>query len=79
MPWHLQILADLSTLFQPEGTDYAHLITSGTPGFSALRAVGRSKNPRLPVLFGGHNLLPLDEIGLNGQILVRRNTPWEVL
>ena len=28
------------------------------------RAVGRSKNPRVPVLFGGHNLLSLIEIGL---------------
>ena len=24
------------TLFQPGGTDYAHLITTGTPGFSDL-------------------------------------------
>ena len=29
-----------------------------------LRAVGRSENPGVPVLFGGHNLLPLVEIGL---------------
>ena len=30
-----QILADQLTLFQPGGTDYAHLvITTGTPGFS---------------------------------------------
>ena len=28
------------------------------------RAVGRSENPGVPVLFGGHNLLPLVEIGL---------------
>ena len=27
VPWHTQILADLLTLFQPGGTDYAHLIT----------------------------------------------------
>ena len=33
MPWHTQILADQLTLFQPGGTDYAHLITAGTPGF----------------------------------------------
>ena len=36
-PWvcqHCQILADHLTLFQPGGTDYAHLITTGTPGFS---------------------------------------------
>ena len=28
------------------------------------RAVGRSENLRIPVLFGGHNLPPLVEIGL---------------
>ena len=27
---------DQLTLFQPGGTDYAHLITTGTPGFSDL-------------------------------------------
>ena len=31
-----QILADQLTLFQPGGTDYAHLIITGTPGFSDL-------------------------------------------
>ena len=31
-----QILADQLTLSQPAGTDYAHLITTGTPGFSDL-------------------------------------------
>ena len=36
VPWHTQILADQLTLFQPRGTDYAHLITTGTPGFSDL-------------------------------------------
>ena len=36
VPWHTQILADQVTLFQPGGTDYAHLITTGTPGFSDL-------------------------------------------
>ena len=29
------------------------------------RAVGRSENPGVPVLFGGHNLPPLVKIGLN--------------
>ena len=29
-----------------------------------LRAVGRSENPGVPVLFGGNNLPPLVEIGL---------------
>ena len=39
VPWHTQILADQLTLFQPGGTlgtDYSHLITTGTPGFSDL-------------------------------------------
>jgi hypothetical protein len=36
VPWHTQILADQLTLFQPGGTDYAHLIATGTPGFSDL-------------------------------------------
>ena len=36
VPWHTQILANQLTLFQPGGTDYAHLITTGTPGFSGL-------------------------------------------
>ena len=36
VPWHTQILADQLTLFQTGGTDYAHLITTGTPGFSDL-------------------------------------------
>ena len=31
-----RILADQLTLFLPGGTDYAHLITIGTPGFSDL-------------------------------------------
>ena len=38
------------TLFQPGGTDYAHLITAGTPGFSDLptalcMTVGRKERP----------------------------------
>ena len=36
VPWHNQILTDQLTQFQPGGTDYAHLITTGTPGFSDL-------------------------------------------
>ena len=36
VPWHTQILADQLTLFQPGGTDYAHLIITGTPWFSDL-------------------------------------------
>ena len=45
VPWHTQILADLLTLFQPWGTDYAHLITTGTPRFSDLpTALGWKEN-----------------------------------
>ena len=36
VPWHTQILADQLTPFQLGGTDYANLITTGTPGFSDL-------------------------------------------
>ena len=36
VPWHTQYLADQLTLFQPGGTDYAHLITTGIPRFSDL-------------------------------------------
>ena len=36
VPWHTQILADQLTLFQPRGTNHAHLITTGTLGFSDL-------------------------------------------
>ena len=36
VPWHTQVLADQLTLFQPGRTDYAHLITTDTPGFSDL-------------------------------------------
>ena len=36
VPWHTQILAGQLTLFQPGGTDYAHLIATGDPGFSDL-------------------------------------------
>ena len=32
--------------------------------YVSVRAVGRSENPGVPVLFGGHNLPPLVEIGL---------------
>ena len=40
VPWHTQILADQLTLNQTAGgTDYAHLITTGTPGFSDLTTV----------------------------------------
>ena len=36
VPWHPQILVDQLTLSQPEGADYVHHITTGTPGFSDL-------------------------------------------
>ena len=41
VPWHTQSLADHLTLFQPRGTNYAHLITNGTSGFSDLPAALR--------------------------------------
>ena len=36
VPGHTQIWADQLTLFETRGTDYAHLITTSTPGFSDL-------------------------------------------
>ena len=39
VPWHTQYLADQLTLFQPGGSDYTQLITTGTPGFSDLPRV----------------------------------------
>ena len=41
--------------------------------FVQCRAVGRSENPGVPVLFGGHNLSPLVEIGLTD--LPKSGTP----
>ena len=40
---------------------------------STIRAVGMSENPGVPVLFGGHNLSPLVEIGLTD--LPKSGTP----
>ena len=34
--WHVSYRIMTLTLSQPGGTDYAHLITTGTPGFSDL-------------------------------------------
>ena len=45
VPRHTQILADQLTLFQPGGTDYAHLIATGTPGFSDLPKALQCRNP----------------------------------
>ena len=51
MPWHPQILSNQLTLSKPGGTDYAHLITTGTPGFldlpTALR-IGSAPKTRFP-------------------------------
>ena len=56
VPWHTQILADQLTLFQPEGTDYAHLITIGTPGFSDLpTALLRTKLCQMPTYKGNRD------------------------
>ena len=44
VPWHPQILADQLILSQLGGTDYAHLITTGTPGFSDLPTALQSWN-----------------------------------
>ena len=44
VPCHTQILADQLTVFQPGGTDYAHLINTGTHGFSDLPTALASSN-----------------------------------
>ena len=49
LPWHTQILADQLILFQPGGTDYAHLITAGTPGFSDLPMALYWKDENTPI------------------------------
>ena len=53
VPWHTQILADQLTLFQPRGTDYAHLTTTGTPRFSDLPTALCSRNQNYGVLLHG--------------------------
>ena len=49
VPWHTQILADQLTLFQPGWTDYAHLITIGTPGFLDLPTALQAQRPPRPI------------------------------
>ena len=44
---HTQILADQLILFQPGGTDYAHLITTGPPGFSDLLTAQVEKKKKM--------------------------------
>ena len=48
VPQHPQILADQLTLSQPEGADYAHQITTGTPGFSDLPTTQRRVGKMMP-------------------------------
>ena len=69
VPWHTQILADQLTLFQPGGTDYAHLITTGTPGFYDLptalrRIIGQFSLPPPNWLKGDRVGDRLDLLGL---------------
>ena len=59
VPWHTQILADQLTLFLPGGTDYAHLITTGTTGFSDLLT---ALSGDLTEHFHGGFLSPLSKI-----------------
>ena len=56
VPWHTQILADQLTLFQPRGTDYARLITTGTPGFSDLPTALQCKYLNCPGQEGTINI-----------------------
>jgi hypothetical protein len=41
-----------------------NILNVGDKDIDICRAVERSENPGVPVLFGGHNLPPLVEIGL---------------
>ena len=59
---------DQLTLFQPGGTDYAHLITTGTPGFSNLPTALYFKDGRIFVAsseylnFKTYNILTFDGV-----------------
>ena len=48
-------------MFSEKSTNFCEI---STVDLSYDRAVGSSENPGVPVLFGGHNLSPLVEIGL---------------
>ena len=76
MPWLPQILADQLTLAQPGGTDYAHQITSGTPGFSdlptTLQSIELICKYLAKVCFNLHHGLLLNS--LNNKLLVKKNT-----
>ena len=49
-----------SELYKVVSLDFCQAMTF----FDYYRAVGRSENPGVPVLFGGHNLPPVVEIGI---------------
>ena len=55
--WPLHCLIQISYFFIMEQWPVSEIL-------KVSRAVGRSENPGVPVLFGGHNLPPLVEIGL---------------
>ena len=68
VPWHTQILADQLTLFQPGGTDYAHLITTGTPGFSDLPTA--LLIPKIAPMAKLHSLLAFALIFISGMFQI---------
>ena len=59
---HTQILADQLNLFQPGGTDYARLITTGTPGFSDLPMALIRMQCGDHILFGSMSDRDLNEV-----------------
>ena len=69
--------ASLCSMVKHTGRHYPMVTSLGTNNRAAClardyfspnnRTVGRSENPGVPVLFGGHNLPPLVEIGLTYQ------------
>ena len=64
VPWHTQILADQLTLFQPGGTDYVHLISTGTPRFSDLSTALKGQiKPKADWRFMDSPKIRTDEFG----------------
>ena len=49
-------------MYSEKATNFCEI---STVDLSYDRAIGRSENPGVSVLFGGHNLPPLVEIGLS--------------
>jgi hypothetical protein len=72
-----QILADQLTLFPPGGTDYAHLITTGTPGFLDLpTALSRIIKVCIPVHLPQFSKIVMSRSGLSGNLGEPKLVSW---